>query len=347
MGVFNNIVTESGLANIANESYIECNYEPGTEAALHHVAESEQNYLNMIKAIGIEELNYYDVTGEEMVYEEGKISSFIETAKKYFLIVWKKIQGLFARFMAKINVFIKSDKAFIDKYKNKFGTTKDFKYKGFKFTINQVQVDQEKKMDSALPSDAILKFDKNITEDKAKKSIQALNSFNEIEDEMRGSIFGESSLTSSEFNKKLFETLRNGEDSKEEIEGADIEELKRIVLGTGDAKTALDKAYRALKERVNKTISELTKTEKELKNSEGDLKSLHVKVVGDIIKVKKAELNIMQVINGAVLSAIKAENRQAKMILASLVRRTVKDEDGNIIESFGYDNDFLSGVNFI
>ena len=139
MGVYTN---NSSLALEAGE--IECKYEPGLEAALNMVAESESNYNKLMQAIGIHELNVLESTGAEMVYEAGDIKSLAESVKKFFLNIWEKIKGLFKKFFALFDGYIKSDKEFIRKYKKdlmKLTNTKDYKYKGYEFENLNLSLD--------------------------------------------------------------------------------------------------------------------------------------------------------------------------------------------------------------
>ncbi len=119
-----------------NASVEECVYEPGMEGAMAIVAESEANYNAIMQAIGVAELCVYESTGKEMVYESSNIKGFFGKVKEFFLKMWEKIKGLFQKFFAMFDQYVKSDKEFINKYRNVLlkVNTRNFEYKGFKYT---------------------------------------------------------------------------------------------------------------------------------------------------------------------------------------------------------------------
>ena len=113
MGVYS--IGRNYSRDFDNTGIVECQYEPGMEAALNIVAESELNFNKLMQAVAKDELGYLQENGVEMVYESGTASGFIEKLKAFFLKIWEKIKGLFRKFFAKINSYLIDDKKFADK----------------------------------------------------------------------------------------------------------------------------------------------------------------------------------------------------------------------------------------
>ena len=210
MGMF----TPSGYAmnaepfDIENMTFEECAYENPFEAASYLVAESENNFNNIIKAMAMDELYVYESTGVEMVYEAGKFASFFTKVKEFFKKLWEKIKGIFQKFFASINAVILKDKEFVKKYKNALSkvSTKDFEYKGFKFTNLDAALPTEgevtgnglKKMDEisgAKEVEPLVQYKNAITDDK----------FEDMMDDFRGKTMGKGKIDSGDFSTELFE----------------------------------------------------------------------------------------------------------------------------------------------
>ena len=69
------------------------------ELALAMVAESEQNYISIMKAIAINEVNYFAQNGEEIVYEAGGVSGIFNKIKEFFKKLIEKVRQILHRFI--------------------------------------------------------------------------------------------------------------------------------------------------------------------------------------------------------------------------------------------------------
>lgn len=333
MGVF----TQSSLSSSIGGS-IECNTDNFMEASYIIAYEAESNYNSIMKAMGLNEISIYESTGVEMVYEASSAAGFLGKVKEFFVNLLKKIEGLFKRFFALLDGFVKSDKDFVKKYERTIGTvnTSGFKYKGYKFNLNAVNIGGG---DSAIQSLINSKKSDGLDED-AKSDLY---------EEFRGKVFSSSKgkLESNEFSKELFEALRSGENSKDDIEGIKGFEQLSIISSSAKSKKDAEAAYKPLKKAIEDAIK-LTDTNiknagKNISSSdEADTNTAKIKVYSDEAAMLKEKAVILNIANGALLTAIRDKNRQAKAICVALVGYKPKHE------GYGFEGDgdsFLSRVN--
>lgn len=342
MGIYsmNNIVNEG--ADIST-NIIECSMEPGIEAAYAIIAESEMNYNAIMRAVGVAELAVYESTGEEMVYEAADVKGFFGKVKEYFVKLWEKIKGLFRKFFAMFDSYVKSDKEFVNKYKKHLlqVNTKDFKYKGFVFKLDAVDVDNSAaRIQSTIDSKISTTLPKTL--DKVEDEIKAVEDRTEIIESLRAASIGETSgLTAAELTKELFSKLRNGEDAKEELEDISVTDLLVAISENSAIKKKAEKSYKDLEKVVKQAIKDTEKAQNELiKNTpakddtEGTkLRAAQIKHQSASIALTREKLNILQVVNGSILTAIKDKNRQSKAICTALMNYKPKNESA-VTEGF-------------
>lgn len=323
---------------------IECAHEPGLEGAYHIVAESEANYNAIMQAVGVAELAVFESTGTEMVYEAGDVKGFFGKMKEFFLNIWEKIKGLFKKFFAMFDSYVKNDKDFVNKYKKDIvsANTKGFKYKGFNFTLDAVDVNKAAgKIDGMLPNGT--PTDKGALEDFVKKFEDRV----ELVEKMRGAAIGESSLEAAEFTKELFAKLRSGEDTKEELDNVSAHDQLIAISENSNLKKAAEKQYKDLEKEIKDAIKSLEKAEKDLLKeipNKGDkeateLRALQIKAANVHVANLRDKLNVLQIVNGAKLTAIKDCNRQAKAICVALMNHRPKNESTSV-----YESGFLAGI---
>mgnify|MGYP000847703861 CR=1 FL=1 len=332
MGVY----TSNASVNFDTDSFIECQYEPGIEAAYHIVAESEANYNAIMQAVGIHELAVFESTGAEMIYEAADVKGFMEKVKQFIMNIWEKIKGLFRKFFAMLNSFLKTDKEFINKYKKHLLqiNTRDFKYKGFVFTNLSYDLNAaSSKME-------------NIFKGKVKDIELDADGKAEIVEKMRG-VIDNSSYDAGEFSKELFKFFRNGEEAKDDLDNISVTQELLNISDNSRLKKEAQKAYSDLEKVIKKNLRDVekegndiikkTKTEEEMKKAADDMKSY-----SNSVYFIKEQLNILQIINGAKLQAIKDQNRQSKAICVALMNYKPKNESYSFEDSMN--ESFLSGV---
>lgn len=350
MGVYS---TGGGAAILENDTFIECVYNSPMEAAFNIVAEGEANYNKIMQAVGIDELAVLESTSVEMVYEAADIKAVFGRIKEFFVNLFNKIKGMFQKFMALINSWAKSDKDFVNKYKKQLSMvdTKDFEYKGYKFTNQGFDI-------SAASERAEKEVEKSVgasigtsTTTEAEAWVKGLEDKTDIIDKARGAVINSNPLEAGEFAKELFMYFRNGEDSKQDIEGVSVSALLTIIDGAADAKKAADKAFKEVDKSFKKFIKEVEDREKELTKSmpHGDdaaNKDTATKIRGGsaAMQFMKDVASVVTIVNGAKLAAIKDENRQAKSICVQLLNYKPKNESAGFVHTEG--TNFLSGVVF-
>lgn len=272
------------------------------ELALAMVAENEQNYISIMKAIGLNEVNYFAENGEEVIYEAGGVSGVLNKIKEFFKKLIEKIRQILHTFIAKISSMASSDNSFVQKYQKEFSTKwskvkSDFEFKGYKFTVKLDNVGLErtaaadesfKKVtlkDDGTKNPIGLAVDADITtllaveENDLKKAADELRDNREdMEESIRGTVankittslstrvVADQPLTASEFSKELFEAFRNGESEKEAIEKKDLT-VAEIVSDVKDAekfKKAAQKVCDHFTKGYNDTVRKLDTAEKKL-----------------------------------------------------------------------------------
>ena len=297
-----NYVTES-MIDMSSIEAQECFEENAMDSAYRIVAENTANWNSIMEAIGIDELAVYESTGYEMIYEAGTISGIFEKFKDFFKKLLEKIKGIFAKFMTVLNSWTKSEKEFVKKYKMDIlkADMKDFEFKGYKFTIDKINIDH---LSDSLQDDTKTHMNESIDEmieiyckefKNSQGSTQAKrNSLKDIKDlgddknnkaeieahtkelkdkkedmleYIRSLYVGSSSKISAEdFSRELFEAARNGESEKEILDEKDIEItncLQQLETFEKDKRDA-EKAYRLFTKGIQDSIKELENYNKEL-----------------------------------------------------------------------------------
>ena len=100
------------------EAYEEDSYE----AAMRCVSENTTNYNAIMQACAINEFCYFEENGTEMVYTEGTLSDWKDSAIAFFKKVWDKIQSIFKKVLMQFASWSKNDKDFYNKYKKQLNT---------------------------------------------------------------------------------------------------------------------------------------------------------------------------------------------------------------------------------
>lgn len=72
------------------------------EANFYILADSEKSWNEMFQGIGVSELQSYNESGVEVVYEENKFTEIIGKIKKWFIDLWNKIKAAIDKLLDKI-----------------------------------------------------------------------------------------------------------------------------------------------------------------------------------------------------------------------------------------------------
>lgn len=290
------------------------------ELSLAMVAENEQNYISIMKAIGLNEVNYFAENGEEIVYEAGGVSGILTKIKEFFKKLIEKVRQILHTFIAKISSMASSDSSFVQKYQKEFSTKwskvkSDFGFKGYKFTV-KLAPPQDRTSIAATTLDGLTQdangnpnspfyevingnIDSLITGAKAdaddlKKELDKCRDNREDDEEsIRGAVANKIStacgkgsiskgpLTAAEFSKELFEDFRNGESEKDTIEKKDLS-VAEIVSDVKDS----EKFKKAAEKATNSITKALNDVIKKLDKAEKDLVKAQS---GDKIKAQSGD----------------------------------------------------------
>lgn len=360
------IYTTQSLYGI-NENFLEdihveeSMYDPGIKGATAIIVENERNFSELMKAVGIDELRYFEESGTEIIYESSRIKGLFTKIKEYFRTAFEKIKGLFKKMMALIDSWIKNDQDFVKKYRNTLlqVDTKGFEYEGYIHTLDKVEL--KSSADKTLSYLESSGMDSKNVGPHVKNAKKVEDQVNAIEkwrsnkedhmDKLRGVAAGESSvkLNDKDFKEKLYEKLRNNEKDKVKIGKISVPSLLEIVSSFKDSKKILNDNMKALEKNINDIIKNLNDQEKSLsKDIPGDDKdaikarATAIRFASEVASAQKSRLNILQIVNGAVMSALKQQNRQAKSMCVRLINYKPKNES---FVSEG--SSLLNGVTFI
>lgn len=325
------------------------------EMAMSHVAESEENFNKIMMAIGVHEASVYAESGEEVVYTEGTLSDIKDKIVSFIKAVWNKIVSIFKRFIAMFDAWNKEDGEFLKKYKGELvkraGKLNDFKFSGYKFTIEGKASKGIEKLESLSTDYSHGQF-KGSIEDKDEEN------FDDKIETMRGNVIAEmggssSSLTASEFSKELFELFRNGDSSKSELEKIDLTSIMSEMVGSKkarkDAKDGYDKARKACDKFIKKIESADKDTIKNIKGDKPDSDKANIQTSRNLnyqARMIRSLLSIMQVINGAHLTALKDQSRQNKAICVKIMSSVKAEAAGSWEYEIEEGASFLAGVKF-
>lgn len=328
-------------------------HESMTVGSAAIIYESEANFTNMMKAIGIHEVNHYAQHGQVVVYEAGGVKGFIQKIIQFFKDLLKKIQALYNRFIAQMDAWVRSDKDFVKKYKSRLiqADVKGLKYKGFKFTTTALTM-----------SDALTKTTGYLAKNEMKHANTSSTSIDSLRkwtkdwndnvsdhtEGLRGAVIGGNKLTDKEFGEALFKLFRDGKDEKTEVSISARENIT-IIEGGEKAKSDAKKSMDTIKKNIESIISDLKKQETQLnKYSEKDsddeirVKGAAMAYVSALSNARKTQLQVIQKANGALMSALKHENKQAKSICVRILGHLPKKD-----EVQNNSGSLLEGVKFI
>ena len=362
------IIAANEAATIMEDNSVKPSmYEDFTEGAMVAVAESETNYTRLMMGIGITEAVAYSETGESMVYTESFIGDVIDKIKAFFKKLWEKIKALFKRFILMFDQYFKSDKDFLKKYKSRIlkSTNKDMTYSGYPFSkANGFQnTTIIANFDNAEGVNRLI--DNHISPEilNARANADTLSERREdIVDRFRGSMLNKSNQTvdASDFHDELFEHF-HGSTSKETLDDSDPElNLSNCISTLENNKEAVKEAQKVV-DKIGKWIDDAVKRiEQESKrditayknnanNSDEDKReyeATNTKLNNVYIGIYRDCGGVCTQFVGAVLTALKDMNRQARAICAKAIVKSGKiNEESAGSEYFG-GGSFLSSVVF-
>ena len=317
----NENVTESVEDIMKNDEIVASPYEDFTEGAMAIVAESEENFSNLMEYIGMNEAAQFAETGEPVVYTEASFAEIKAKIRSFIDKVIEKIKALFKRIMLFIDQRTKSDKEFVRKYRKRIeaASTTDLEFSGYPFskagTVNISKV--EGVIDTAST--------KEEREDAVNVITQAI-----------------AGCDRDEYKSKLFEIL-HGSDSKEDLSGSDLDLsiAMKCIENTDKGKTAAKKGYDDATKALNNIKKSAEKISMEKKSDkEKDVHTMKLYVI-------REACNFITIAYGAIITAIKDENAQSRALCAkAMVKSKTLTRESATIEHPAYEG-FFDGFDMI
>lgn len=297
MGVYTNTTRSYGTSSyVENTEIIEASdFLSVEECAMNIVVESEMNWNSLMRAVAVNELSCLEETGEELIYEASTGGGFLSKVKEFFVNLLAKIKGLFKKFFALIQSYTASDKDFVKKYRATLTkiNTRDFSYKGYKFTnvdnISSELENADNKMIEKIAAEfASHKDIMNAISDVSTATAKSFNSLvnvpglankigkiikldddpEDFNEKLRGAAaegigMSKGNRSASELNDDLFEYYRDGESSKDIIENVSVTDLLNQIDVTKSLRRDAEKQYKALTKAIDDKIKEVDKIEKQ------------------------------------------------------------------------------------
>lgn len=307
-------------------------YELGIEGALMHVYENECNYNNLMRAIGISELRYYQDTGKSLfVHEAGAFDKAITKVKQIFESIIAAIVKIFNKFKDTMVRFFASDKQFVDKYK-KVLEEKDlsgFEFKGHNFnglakalTTNVSQDNYTSAIDihgSVKPDDIAADID-NVGKEEQVRALTL-------------KLFTNSKIGNSVDTAKFIQELKDniiGNDN--EVVNYSISDALAYISSTKkDIKDADDTKKRMCKV-ISDYIKALDKYKKDIDKEDND-KDTKIKNINGIIDLQKSISHDLVKVYGIIVGALKQRNRQSKAMCVKALSYKKENTKSGIGES--------------
>ena len=238
------------------------------------IATVTENYNNIMMAIGITEASYLERTGREFIYTEGVLGDFIGKIKSFLKKIWEKIKGLFKRFTLMIDKYNMEDKAFVKKYRKELFNGKnlsDFKFKGYKFTINDGDITKalakctgSTERSKTRAGQGRSQFDADNYDDKHSDELEKFRG--DVLSQFTGGKAG--SYTQEEFTKELRELLRNGDSEKEELDQINVGTITGELMTSRDTKKTLDNMFKTSKKAIDQDEKEIERNQKAFLNTQ-------------------------------------------------------------------------------
>ena len=354
MGIYSNIVNNS-----AKSVFVESQTYPDSLSILETgyliLEESERNWNTFMKAVGLQELNYFQNTNEDMVYTEANVSEFFSTAIAWFKSLFAKIKGLFDKFIAKITSIVRSDEVFVKKYKNKIiegakNLPDTVKFKGYE--INEKLHDFKLSTDAGMTNESdplsficsYLSIDKKDLKDE-KKVDEAITEWKTgtLREELKATLMslllqGDICSDEKEFPNML-KTYFIGE--KKELDKSYLssaDEFIAIISGAKQQKEAAKETFNTIKDKINKSINAI-------ENIGKDNNSASVKLGKCVIEGLKDELFIDEKAYSVQLECLKKDVAQSKSICVKLIGFAASSKKENVKESTYFQHEkSVSGI---
>lgn len=275
------------------------------ESALYVAEAVEKDFNEMFKTIGINELNIYESTGTEIVYEGTNLDKLKETVINFLKDAWKKIKGMYEKILVKFQALnkeaVKELGKITDSALDNIDAEKTFG-KVHKFNMKDIPDFGANATD--IVNDAAGKFGndpENATDIKV-----------DIEKTLVSKISGVDAENLTDMKKKLVEKYA-GEVVTVDLAfvKANLQEMKDVVIN-GSTKNQIKKQYATTKKFIDGRISEVKKMKTGEKSKD--------KWISAEISILKDALNCMNSANTCIADIAQKRFVQYRNILLMVKR---------------------------
>lgn len=328
-------VAEEGIENVTSDSNTDedpISTEDPVDESMMIVCESEINLNNIMRVIGINEVAA-EAKGYTIMYEAVDIKGFFNKVKQAFLSMFKRIAEFFKKVLAKLDLQVKMDNAFIKKHSallKSIGGLK-YEYEGFNVDIpNDITfIDMD-----ASDVDIIEKYvkSKSISKAASKGAVDELKTDYSIS--KLALAFGVNNCQNSISDFASILTAKLIGVKKVQLKGK-VSINKLIVCLSGDKDTTRIKdLFAKSKKAMNDVLKKLNKMEAEAKKK-SDVGINIMNICQAVSAGMKTAMNMNQTACGIYIKAAKIERSQYRAIAHLIVSKEKKNmsESGSIFDA--------------
>ena len=345
---------EVDIESIVKDEDVQAAYEENfVEAAARVSAEAQINWNNIMEACTITEFACLESTGQEFVYESGKLGAFFDKVKAFFKNLWNKVQSIFKKAAMQFNSMILNDKDFLNKYKSTINTAINSElkkddievdiYKDYVFlkkSASQICGSGPDADNVATVADILSTFDKSgsTTVEAKKEAIKQITDdvINDKKDGYRAKLlkkvassssysYSENDATEKEFKSELINILR-GSDSKDSVKiKTAAEDAITFLSGSTNLKRELNDLLKKNKKSIDEALTTVEKLEKDLKKDvsksgeEGEQAGIDHSIATKGVSLLKAEKTIYATFSSVILQELKNCSKQCKSVCVKVV----------------------------
>lgn len=358
------IIPCSSLYGFDNVDYV--------EESNNIILDTYDDWCNMTKELWVREAKLYR-EDEYYAITENFIEDLIMGVKKFLVKLWRAIAGMFKNFSMLLDKYMLNDKSFLNKYRQKLlskNLDNEFSFSGYVFTIDENEVkkaidiimqDPNNTGNTLTQTSQSQYYGKGEMKDPAKAYI---NVDDEV-DKLRNHVVQQFSkcpnkdpnrkLSSKDFTDEVNASLRNGQDSTEEIDNkldvqAIVNELEtsentKKIMNTAlrEGKKAIDAAQKETESRMmglNRTPvvnpqstgdDNIRKGKTQRTNK--DFRSDQMKEMSYFSKYIQQSRVVLVALEGCVLKALKDRSRQNKSAVIEVLQYKSSSSTESVQES--------------
>ena len=366
MGFFGGNNNTANIEGLLNDNSLNI-YENMSimEATYAYAAENEMNWNAIMEAVAVAEINA--ATNGDIEFDVVQEAGFGASILNFFKKIWEKIKSLFKKFMVMIGSLVGKDKDFAKKHGDTIrkainNIPNDAEIKGYKFTTEPVSrvCDGLADMLNSICTEVVNTYEEpsnSLDKSRAAGQVTRLSlkglkinvddDMSDIMDNIRGTFFGQGSLTDAEMRDEAFKLARNNEDSPIDLklDGSLVAKALADLDGGDKAKREANKLYSNLEKKWKASLKALENIEKGMYTAKSDDTDPTGKKVGQIqrnskyvskfVQVAKGVAGIIHTLCGVYLQAVKDEYSQCRKICAKVVTYKAAKEGASVFNA-GY-----------